>query len=140
MSRSTKEDVSVWRIFFTCWIPVMFAVIINFYFPWFGGIFWFLIAIFLIGVLNLLWEVYFDWCDLYRNAMHVSDQSARHMPIGGKGYVNLSLPRSLPPRLLWVVIVHDHSGRVYMGWHWWSQKEPDFVKATTRGFRRKQVA
>jgi hypothetical protein len=101
---------------------------------------WFLICIGIILVGNLLWEAYGDWCGLYDRAMDVADESIQQIPLHGKGFVTLSMARDLPPRLLWCVIVHDHSSRVYMGWYWWKQVEPELCEAVKPGVRRKQVA
>jgi hypothetical protein len=131
---------SYWRVIVTVWVPIASALILSVSFPVWGGVLWFIIAVFMVGMLNVLWEFIFDWRDLYRETMGVADQSIRHMIPNARGFVVLSHPRDLPPRLIWAVIVHDHSSRVYMGFHWWSKKEPDFRKAVSRGIRRRQVA
>lgn len=129
----------LWRFLVCFWVPLAFGVTTSTLIPAYG-LYWFCIAIFMILGFNLVWEACFDWQSMYDNAMAVADESIQQMPEHGKGFVTLTLPRDLPPRLLWAVIVHDHSSRIYMGWYWWKRDEPLFKDAVKPGVRRKQVA
>jgi hypothetical protein len=129
----------LWRLFSCFTAPLAFSITLSMLYPSLSFE-WFLIAIGMILLSNLIWEVCRDWQGLYDQAMDVADESIQQMPPHGKGFVTLTMRRDLPPRLLWCVIVHDHSSRVYMGWYWWKQADPTRLEAVKPGVRRKQVA
>lgn len=120
-------------------VPLTVSIVLSSLFPLLSFA-WFLAAVIMILIGNLVWEACCDWGNLYDTAMDVADESIQYMPGHGKGFVVLTTRRDFPPRMLWCVIVHDHSSRVYMGWYFWKQVDPEFPQATTPGVRRKQVA
>jgi hypothetical protein len=134
------ESFSFRRFLVTLWVLAGAAFVAGLFVPFLGGIGWYLVAIFMFAVLNLLWDAWFDWRDLRRKAFIFADYTATLTTPDAKYYSVLAQPRDFPPKLMWVYVVNDHSSRIYMGWNFWVREEPEYEKAVTRGIRRKQVA
>jgi hypothetical protein len=133
---------SLLRVTPAMWVSVVVCVVAGWVspIPFLGGIAWLFIVIVSVFTLNFTWEALEDWRRLYKKAFDFSDFTATLTTPGASEYSTLVMRRGVPPRLLWVVVVNDHSSRVYMGWCFWSLKTPELGKAVTRGVRRKQVA
>jgi hypothetical protein len=122
------------------WAAAIGVVIANWFIP--GGFWWCLGGLLVFVLLNLGWDARSDWARLRRDSFFFADFTTAQIQPGDRRryYSPVVMRRDYPPRLLWAVIVNDHSTRIYMGWCLWSREPPGYEKAVSRGVRRKQIA
>jgi hypothetical protein len=119
-------------------VVILALVVVNFMFP--VAFMWWWAALGVFVLFNLGWDTWVDWVRLRRDSFFFADFTAANVLPGDKRYSLIVMPRAYPPRLLWALVVNDHSTRIYMGWLVWSRNTPGYEKAVSPGVRRKQVA
>ena len=132
----------IYRPFICTGIPLIVATIGENYWPFFHGWGWVIVMLVFMLTSRWIWKLVSDWRELFRVGMKISDTTASFSlpPYIEDRYVAIKLDRALPPRLLWVIVTHNHAIRIYQGWNFWGSRVPMPRKVSHWGIKHKRVA
>lgn len=131
---------------YVCWCLILpFGLCMTGSTLWHSPLGWAGILAFSCGLLSFAYWLAADWRDARRTGWEMSDKIPGAMAVMQSfgsfsgcfsKYVS---PRALPP-VIWVIVVYDHSGRIYQGWCLRKRGVPGHPGAIRLNWRCRQVA